>query len=110
MSHTPGPWKVVVESKDWLKSGLAIIDAPESGRSICRTYEVFGDKDPKENIANARLIAAAPELLELMKELRHAVYGLRTLSQLSESACQRVIEDTWYPKIDAIIAKAGGRE
>lgn len=63
--HTPGPWSID-------ESGLGIIGA--DGYSLCGIAD--GDEDqgcrPKEDRANARLIAAAPEMLEMLKELHSA--------------------------------------
>jgi hypothetical protein len=50
MSHTPGPWKIACESGDWFATlnDYAPIPATE---------------------ANARLIAAAPDLLEALRDV-----------------------------------------
>lgn len=53
MSHTPGPWNVVKHSQ-WYAVGL-----PE-GRHICRTYQ---QSTTAQELANAHIIAAAPDLL-----------------------------------------------
>lgn len=55
-SHTPGPWKVD-EAEDL---PLAVIRNNEDGEGICGE---FGPRTP-EHIANARLVAAAPEMFE----------------------------------------------
>ena len=55
MSHTPGPWEAQIEKDTRLK-----IVGPEGWLGVA---QAFGD-DFKEAQANARLIAAAPELLE----------------------------------------------
>jgi len=55
--QTPGPWKMVLKNR--------LTPTIESkGRYIAKTI-TYGDVENKENwdIANARLIAAAPELL-----------------------------------------------
>lgn len=57
MSHTKGPWKIdetyglIVDESNQLE--IAALHASANG--------------PKERLANARLIAAAPELLELAR-------------------------------------------
>lgn len=65
--HTPGPWRVFSEGRK--NPG---IEAKSS------TIVLYGDddedcgirgEDSEEQLANARLIAAAPELLEALKEL-----------------------------------------
>ncbi len=60
--HTPGPWK---------QNGNSII-AP--GKLFGRTVSIIPDGDGSddetpEGIANARLIAAAPELLQALRQL-----------------------------------------
>jgi len=55
MTHTPGPWKYV----PWhIEEDAAAVRAPE-GWLICQTSS---DDD-------ARLIAAAPDMLEALKEI-----------------------------------------
>ena len=60
MGHTPGPWAVyppeMLDSKNWSVQ-------TDSGMTI-----VCGD-DTQETEANARLIAAAPEMLAALKDL-----------------------------------------
>jgi hypothetical protein len=73
LKHTPGPWSL----KDWTAHdqhgaieacGTQVVDA--NGHLVsAATVE-----DPSEGEeANARLIAAAPELLEALKEARRAI-------------------------------------
>lgn len=61
--HTPGPWRTVEGD-----SVVAIFagDQPVADTSSRRYYEQFGATE----LANARLIAAAPELLALLKRYR----------------------------------------
>ena len=69
MQHTPGPWSAVtppssagdyrwIEAGEHLSSFVAII--PATGRRAVEIYEA---------LANARLIAAAPELLAALQAL-----------------------------------------
>ena len=53
MAHTPGPW--TVESADW----------PDGPPGIVRYY--VRHDPPVINVPNARLIAAAPDLLAALK-------------------------------------------
>jgi len=55
--HTPGPWSV--------NSKAALIDPPD-GESICLMRWPTNVRSEEETKANARLIAAAPELLEAL--------------------------------------------
>lgn len=54
MKHTPGPWKV--------KQGLGAPDIVSKERLVARALYHMGSED-REVDSNARLIAAAPELL-----------------------------------------------
>ena len=79
-NHTPGPWIV----KHFDKDGDILIDAPAKRGSglLCRVFPPntvldIGTKDEKwlcteqdvdECEANARLISAAPDLLEALKK------------------------------------------
>jgi len=58
--HTPGPWHVGVKQAEKI-----IYDA--SGWAVANATVYHGENDAK---ANARLIAAAPDLLEALKTLQ----------------------------------------
>jgi hypothetical protein len=58
--HTPGPWKIIKGAKDF-GSGYAIKAIPRGGYPYF-IAEIY-DTSSEENLANARLIAAAPALL-----------------------------------------------
>ena len=73
MRHTPGPW--VVGNQDPLNFGK------QRGNGTEPIGFVYGPSFPerselgREALSNARLIAAAPELLEALKDMG-ARYGL----------------------------------
>jgi hypothetical protein len=65
--HTPGPW--VAEFEETYN-----VRGPDEGRvAICMNlkgrYGLGGRRTGAESAANARLIAAAPDLLETLREL-----------------------------------------
>jgi hypothetical protein len=67
VKHTPGPWKVETKKSEWeCNRGIPIY---KNFVQIARVI-LFDSKTvcPEESQANARLIAAAPELLEACKE------------------------------------------
>ena len=72
--HTPGPWRVIPNSRDIVsvkKPGLCprfIAEVLESLPASSDDHPVFAATD-LEIDANARLIAAAPELLEALRGL-----------------------------------------
>ena len=74
--HTPGPWAVHSAYPWIIKQGPDVpFIQPDSGVTICNTmgHENSGFfPTPEEGRANARLIAAAPELLEALKLLDEA--------------------------------------
>ena len=58
--HTPGPWKAI---------GCEVYEDLTGGDFICEIDRRTLDRPDTENVANARLIAAAPELLEALRAL-----------------------------------------
>ena len=95
--HTPGPWSVT-ESSDWSGMGgvsLGIDDAygMDGGRDYHLATVVHGD--PDELKANACLISAAPELLEVAE-------GILVDDML------QYLPDEYIAKVRAAIAKAKG--
>jgi hypothetical protein len=87
--YTPGPW-----SADECRSGFAVY-AYKSGDVVVRTEDEEGRYGAIDNEANARLIAAAPELLEALQEIIIAADG-EGWSQLDAS----------FTKARAAISKA----
>ena len=69
MSHTPGPWRVASDSDRHVETidGLQVASIKPLGFDF---VERWG-----ETVANARLIAAAPELLEVVKEVVESLRG-----------------------------------
>jgi hypothetical protein len=89
-AHTPGPWYTSRKPG----SNRMRINAPGWGHLAKVVVRMSGSiGDCEDGLANARLIAAAPDLLEALKDARYALYG----------------NGAGNPKIDAAIAKAEGR-
>lgn len=65
--HTPGPWRLCRRVFDGNTEAFHIA-GPEygSGRPVCETpyFGASAAKNPEEQDANGRLIAAAPEMYE----------------------------------------------
>ncbi len=90
--HTPGPWRLLQEY------GLLTDEIGVDGRVVCTAWvrQSANRKDETgskivpwpEGEANARLIAAAPELLATLKALvsdpRHVVEGTNALADARE--------------------------
>ena len=66
--HTPGPWSY----QEW---GRLILDSGQ-GSSQLQVATVALNTRRDEGTANARLIAAAPELLEALEDIVSNGYGM----------------------------------
>ena len=86
--HTPGPWVVYDDSNDGKTNRIEIA---ARGKTVARIYHSV----PEEDLLNARLIAAAPDLLEALKDLRGAIKSRGVISTVKALS-----------KTDAAIAKA----
>lgn len=78
-AHTPGPWRVInYSSTSEIKGFIAVVGSNEVPEHICDVFP-FGHRpggikrELEQHAANARLIAAAPAMLEA---LRYAEKGL----------------------------------
>ena len=64
--HTPGPWKVHFVQN---AHTYAVYDKTETMRHIAEVSTPFGVDGDRIGHANARLIAAAPDLLEALYQI-----------------------------------------
>ena len=93
MSHTPGPWTLVFD-----------VDGPPGfiwGKTTCVCD--FGKDVPKPE--DARLIAAAPELLEMFEE---ALANVERVTDGSRKAVPALAK--WLEKARAVLAKVRGEK
>lgn len=104
-AHTPGPWRVLEWADD--KKGFIAIVAGEQDH-ICDVFP-FGVRAKHASLeqhnTNARLIAAAPELLEALKMARDCIAYCRRAHKDAQSG-------EGFPAellLDAAIAKAEGK-
>ena len=97
--HTPGPWAV--------NPFAAQVDAfnENGGATVCELLWPTEVRSEAETEANARLIAAAPDLLAALKALRR--YITIRYSEFGEVLNEGAVTD--LATIDAAIAKAEGR-
>ena len=96
MSHTPGPWQWVVGPHVEL---ILVAADYHLGDAFVLAPGEWGSGDEASDEANARLIAAAPELLE----------ACRRLLKFNEELCADVKVSTHYPSSEfarAAIARA----
>ncbi len=111
-AHTPGPWRWHWGVNEELHADCGVYSEKREGQaySVCRAprYESQAQWE-----ANARLIAAAPELLEVAKDLlRHGVFHMQDCS-FAEVGGYCDDEDCGGSKrraaAQAVIAKAEGQ-
>lgn len=79
--HTPGPWVLNDEERRHLPESDLYVCSAEEGRQreVCRVEEFYFEGE--EAKANARLIAAAPEMLAELQRL-HEKTGWQTTADL----------------------------
>jgi hypothetical protein len=77
--HTPGPWRAFAH--DWGIGVCSYCEVREYSGDICSAPEVGANSHrPREqDIANALLIAAAPDLLEALKETTMHLVAVHSL-------------------------------
>lgn len=98
--HTPGPW-FYRRGDEWSHSVVTLHGGLPDGSPNCWEIASINKKREPEHVANAHLIAAAPELLDALILCREEMNRLpRSLGY----------DFTHIPKIDAAIAKARGEE
>jgi hypothetical protein len=111
-THTPGPWKIVYSDgsgPEYITASNQSIATLRWGCSCCKdTPDSFDDMSEEEQ-ANARLIAAAPELLEALEfcytwleNMRHEFRGKVPMSPHMPRP------DMGLSDVAAAIAKARG--
>lgn len=92
--HTPGPWHRT--------NGYAFIHNALGGEVAKITSSIDSDAQMEEHEANARLIAAAPELLDALKRMTEAAKDI-----LGEPSTSEGYFD--ITEAEKLIAKAEGR-
>lgn len=97
MSYTKGPWSISRRSKS---TELKDIFISAGGEYVARVVVPYTSKSIEEYEANASLIAAAPDLLEALKDSRWHIANI-----VGPSGGQ-AHERNALIKIDAAIAKA----
>jgi len=100
-SHTPGPWTAERATPNTIN-----IDA--SGVSIGEVYDGTEETDSAGNIAeaNARLIAAAPELLEALESIAENLQN-KTISTVRKKAFRMNPQaEAWRVYLSSLIIQA----
>ena len=88
--HTPGPW-IVAEDQVGDNDGNVIADVTKYNEWNT-TEGIVTNEMPWE--ANARLMAAAPEMLEMIKEMTELLYeiGERLDNELVSESLMRIVK------------------
>lgn len=99
--HTPGPWRVETQTMNGqaINSELFPFQIESEDWVIC---EVYGDVPQIDAGANARLIAAAPELLDALQGLLADIQDYQRINNLGGE------NNHWQVIASAAIAKALG--
>ena len=92
--HTPGPWKCSQHLGHFAWS--VHMNAGDRGRGST-IVDGVGGIDSEQRLANARLIAAAPDLLEALQDFPGFL-------------CGTTVGDVWIERMRAVIAKATGEQ
>lgn len=91
--HTPGPWHIGLRQPS---SDKFIYGSNGGEVADCNMESNF----PEENLANARLIAAAPELLEALRDALGSLIEARDEHDFNSACTIKIAQDA--------IAKAEG--
>lgn len=96
MIHTPGPWTI----EDLSEDGLYVTVGPPTGTLIAQINPTQALGLDSEDLpqANSHLIAAAPELLEALKDVVNSVQYTEGMEYID------------YPNLIEVIAKAEGKD
>ena len=103
-AHTPGPWRI--ESMKHVL-GLAIWSGTPHGADEFRVAGVAEMRGAAE--ANARLIAAAPDLLEALQNMHNVLNEAMSTGGWIPTPVQGSFRDAWV-EVTESIAKATGAQ
>lgn len=105
MTHTPGPWKVSIADEQGRFCILA-----DNKIAICKTFEpnqsMMVWKGAPAPLANANLIAAAPELLATLKDAERDIVQCLHDAKWTPA---KINNDPRVIKYRAAISKAEGK-
>jgi hypothetical protein len=89
--HTPGPWNLRADPDD--SDAWIIIDSTHGYFRVCDVSPRF---ETKEELYNARLIAAAPEMYRLLRYLH------------DHSNAKALLSDSYAEDLQAVLTQADG--
>ena len=114
--HTPGPWTATHKGADYWSadcdfdaaSGAASMAIGSSNNRHPVALVIWPDwRDHPEHDANARLIAAAPEMVELLEEAA-SPWADMTDAELEHDAAQGDKHAVWLIRVRALLSKIKG--
>lgn len=87
-AHTPGPW-IYVRRDEWSHSvATQHGELPDGSPNYWTVASINKNREP-EHEANARLIAAAPDLLEVLREFEADAWDGCPLRRADDRLCQK---------------------
>lgn len=102
--HTPGPW-LVTPSGDHIYGAMDHSgNSLDASKYVCTVAHNIKERQSLTRPHNARLISAAPELLEALKAAQEEIRLIRMKD------CNVVYDPSLQARIIAAISKAEGRQ
>ena len=90
--HTPGPWCARLKQTSFGNSGAWIIerDTDADVRTMVCEMPHSATSNPARPVADAHLIAAAPELLSALKDVTRILEAVRYTAGLGKKQAERL--------------------
>ena len=107
--HTPGPWKVLTSFGSTLKGHAVAYEDEQTMSIVARCWDNDTAEEHGSFEANARLIAAAPELLEAAKLMLNRMGESVRACGHTESLKSFYENSIFADQLRAAISKAEGR-
>lgn len=115
-SHTPGPWHTATAARLDNVGGRDVAVVDQANYIIAEAFEIVGHGEHRSAEANARLIAAAPDLLEaatkvnnILAALQHACDDGNGTYEDLYAMCKQLFSDGAAMSLCKAIAKARGQ-
>ena len=83
-AHTPGPWLIQQGGDEWVDGIVTLHGHNEDGTPMYWTVASY-NRRRDEAEANARLITAAPEMLEALEQIAHRAHKHAVCTQVQYS-------------------------
>jgi len=101
--HTPGPWAVERRWSNGCEIVPRIVCKPDDDRGCGWIADIIGAPylGHESTLPNARLIAAAPELLEACKAAVVVLAGIRCRSVAERDLLQEIHDKLWSAVVKA---------